>query len=306
MGFAEWFARKTKVEGKKDGNNSQEGRFEIDDGAISGVRSLPRSGRPYRDAPLTTSDLTRADLERVLNGLMEKGMVSVEDVNDEVNIVRDDTGRQARMALEERLAVRGRLLTKEQKVRLHDMVKGRFEDHNKDNNFRKARKGVEWNKVWEKLEESPEKMWSLNEMERTGGEPDVVGIDAWTGEFIFMDCSSESPVGRRNVCFNCVGQEKLARKYKNYKTPGRNAVELAAEMGVQILRKKEYRQLQKLGDFDRKTRSWVVPDGMGKNGMDNAEVVLSGSRDRGDAVVIGMVSTFNCGFSRGFRCSLRV
>jgi hypothetical protein len=76
MGFAEWFARKTKVEGKKDGNNSQEGRFEIDDGAISGVRSLPRSGRPYRDAPLTTSDLTRADLERVLNGLMEKGMVS--------------------------------------------------------------------------------------------------------------------------------------------------------------------------------------------------------------------------------------
>src|SRR5712691_4892367 len=113
-------------------------------------------------------------------------------------------------------------------------------------------KGLEWAKVQAKLEANTEKLWSLNEMERTGGEPDVVGHDKKTGEYIFYDCSAESPKGRRSVCYN---REALESR-KEHK-PEDNAIDMAAAMGIELLTEEQYRELQKLGDFDTKTSSWV-------------------------------------------------
>ena len=113
-------------------------------------------------------------------------------------------------------------------------------------------KGLEWAQVQAKLEANTEKLWSLNEMERTGGEPDVVGHDKKTGEYIFYDCSAESPKGRRSVCYDREGQE--ARKEHK---PENNAIDMAADMGIELLKEEEYRKLQKLGNFDSKTSSWV-------------------------------------------------
>ena len=113
-------------------------------------------------------------------------------------------------------------------------------------------KGLEWAKVQAKLEANAEKLWSLNEMEKTGGEPDVVGHDKKTGEYIFYDCSAESPKGRRSVCYD----GEALRSRKEHK-PQNSAMDLAADMGVEILTEEQYRELQKLGDFDTKTSSWV-------------------------------------------------
>jgi Protein of unknown function (DUF4256) len=113
-------------------------------------------------------------------------------------------------------------------------------------------KGLEWAKVQAKLEASAEKLWSLNEMERTGGEPDVVGHDKKTGEYIFYDCSAESPSGRRSLCYD---REALDSR-KEHK-PKNNANDMAAAMGVELLTEEQYRELQKLGAFDNKTSSWV-------------------------------------------------
>jgi hypothetical protein len=115
-------------------------------------------------------------------------------------------------------------------------------------------KGLEWAKVQENLdpEFSGEKLWSLNEMERTGGEPDVVGYDKKTGEYIFYDCSAESPKSRRSVCYDREGLESR----KEYK-PENNAIDMAAAMGIELLTEEQYRELQKLGNFDTKTSSWV-------------------------------------------------
>ena len=112
--------------------------------------------------------------------------------------------------------------------------------------------GLEWAKVEAKLEANPEKLWSLYEMERTGGEPDVVGHDKETGEYIFYDCSRESPKGRRRVCYDREGQESR-KKHK----PVDNAIDMAAAMGIELLTEKQYRDLQNLGNFDTKTSSWV-------------------------------------------------
>ena len=113
-------------------------------------------------------------------------------------------------------------------------------------------KGFAWAKVQAKLEANTGKLWSLNEMERTGGEPDVVGHDKKTGEYIFYDCSAESPKGRRSVCYD---REALESR-KEHK-PKNNAVDMAAAMGIELLSEEQYRELQKLGDFDTKTSSWV-------------------------------------------------
>ena len=113
-------------------------------------------------------------------------------------------------------------------------------------------KGLEWTKVQAKLEANTEKLWSLHEMERTGGEPDVIGHDKMTGEYIFADCSAESPKDRRSVCYDREGQESR----KEYK-PENNAVDMAAAMGIELLSEEQYRELQKLGHFDEKTSSWV-------------------------------------------------
>jgi len=112
--------------------------------------------------------------------------------------------------------------------------------------------GLEWAKVQAKLETNTEKLWSLNEMERTGGEPDVIGHNKRTGEYIFYDCSEESPKGRRNVCYDREGQE--SRKANK---PEDNAIDMAAAIGIEVLTEEQYRELQNLGNFDTKTSSWV-------------------------------------------------
>jgi Protein of unknown function (DUF4256) len=134
----------------------------------------------------------------------------------------------------------------EQRKELLRALKARFEKN------MNRHKGLEWAKVQAKLEANTEKLWSLNEMERTGGEPDVIGHDKKTGEYIFCDCSAESPKGRRSVCYD---REALESR-KEHK-PENNAIDIAASMGVEILTEEQYRDLQKLGDFDTKTSSWV-------------------------------------------------
>jgi len=136
----------------------------------------------------------------------------------------------------------------EQREELLRALKARFE---KNMNHHK---GLEWAKVQAKLEANSEKLWSINEMERTGGEPDVVGHDKKTGEYIFYDCSTESPKGRRNVCYDREGQE--AREKRGVHPKG-NTIDMAAAMGIELLTEKQYRELQKLGNFDTKTSSWV-------------------------------------------------
>jgi len=113
-------------------------------------------------------------------------------------------------------------------------------------------KGLDWAKVQAKLEADPEKLWSLSEMERTGGEPDVVGYDKKTGEFIFYDCSTESPKGRRSICY-----DRAALDARKENKPRDSALDMATAMGVELLTEAQYRELQKLGEFDPKSSSWV-------------------------------------------------
>ena len=136
----------------------------------------------------------------------------------------------------------------EQREELIRTLKARFEKN------MKRHKGLEWAKVQAKLD-SPaggEKLWSLNEMERTGGEPDVVGHDTKTGEYIFSDCSAESPKGRRSVCY-----DSEALKSRKEHKPENNAIDMAAAMGIELLTEEKYRELQIIGEFDTKTSSWV-------------------------------------------------
>lgn len=128
------------------------------------------------------------------------------------------------------------------------LLKKRFEENMNRHN------GLEWAEVQARLEESGEKLWSLSEMERTGGEPDVVAQDEVTGEYIFYDCSPETPSGRRNICYDGKGQEERNKKGI---FPEGNAVEMAAAMGIELLTEELYRELQRLGEFDLKTSSWL-------------------------------------------------
>src|SRR5438094_8114632 len=137
-------------------------------------------------------------------------------------------------------------LSAEQREELLRELKARFEKN------MNRHKGLEWAKVQAKLEANTEKLWTLNEMERTGGEPDVVGHDKKTGEYIFYDCSVESPKGRRSVCYD---REALEAR-KEHK-PKDSAVDMATAMGIELLTEEQYRELQKLGEFDTKTSSWV-------------------------------------------------
>jgi hypothetical protein len=139
-----------------------------------------------------------------------------------------------------------KLLSTKQRDELLRALQARFEKN------MNRHEGLEWTKVRAKLEANPEKLWSLSEMERTGGEPDVVGHDKKTGEFIFYDCSAESPKGRRSCCYD---REALQSRKEN--KPAANAIDLASTMGIELLTEEQYRELQKLGDFDLKTSSWV-------------------------------------------------
>ena len=137
-------------------------------------------------------------------------------------------------------------LSSSQREQLLKILKSRFEKN------MHRHKGHEWAKIQLKMEANTEKLWSLNEMERTGGEPDVVGHDKKTGKYIFYDCAAESPKDRRSVCYD---REALESR-KEHK-PANNAVDMAADMGIELLTEDEYRQLQKLGEFDLKTSSWI-------------------------------------------------
>lgn len=129
------------------------------------------------------------------------------------------------------------------------ILKARFEKN------MKRHQGIDWAKVQAKLEANPEKLASLNAMESTGGEPDVVGYDKKADEYIFYDCSEQSPDGRRSICYDRAGQEEREKKGVY---PAGNAVDIAAAMGIEILNEDQYRELQKLGEFDTKTESWLL------------------------------------------------
>ncbi|WP_334077706.1 DUF4256 domain-containing protein [Paenibacillus sanfengchensis] len=149
-----------------------------------------------------------------------------------------------------------KVLSPEQREELLATLKARFEKNMNRHD------GLEWPHVQAKLEANAEKLWSLHEMERTGGEPDVVGHDPETDEFIFYDCSAESPKGRRSVCYD---REALESR-KEHK-PQNSAMDMAAAMGIELLTEAQYRELQKLGKFDTKTSSWVItPDNIRKLG----------------------------------------
>jgi hypothetical protein len=157
-------------------------------------------------------------------------------------------------------------------------------------------KGLEWARVQARIAANPEKLWSLNEMERTGGEPDVVGQDTKTGEYVFYDCSPESPKGRVSVCYDREGLE--SRKEHR---PANTAIDMAAAMGTELLTEEQYMELQKLGDFDTRTSSWVkTPVDIRKLGG-----ALYCDRRYG-RVFVGHNGAQSYYSARGFRCWLKV
>jgi Protein of unknown function (DUF4256) len=181
-------------------------------------------------------------------------------------------------------------LSPKQREELLRALKDRFEKN------LNRHKGLEWFKVHAKLEADAEKLWSLKEMERTGGEPDVVGLDPKTGEYVFYDCSAESPEGRTSLCYDREGLESR----KEHK-PENTAIDLAAAMGIELLTEEEYQALQKLGTFDAKTSSWIkTPADIRKLGG-----ALYCDRRYG-RVFVGHNGAQSYYGGRGFRGSLRV
>jgi len=138
-------------------------------------------------------------------------------------------------------------LSKEQREELFNTLKARFEKN------MNRHKGLEWSKVQTRLQVNTEKLWLLNEMERTGGEPDVISFDKETGEYIFYDCSAESPKGRISLCYD----RKALDDRKEFK-PADSAIDMAKAMGIELLTEQQYRELQQLGNFDLKTSSWII------------------------------------------------
>lgn len=181
-------------------------------------------------------------------------------------------------------------LSPTQQDELLNTLKARF-DKNKSRH-----KNVDWATIQTKLEANAEKLWSLDEMEITGGEPDVVGYDKKTDEYIFFDCSAESPKGRRSVCYD----HKALESRKEHK-PANSAIQMAAEMGIELLTEEQYRELQQLGNFDLKTSSWIVtPADIRKLGG-----ALFCDR-RYDTVFLYHNGAESYYAARGFRGSLRV
>jgi hypothetical protein len=181
-------------------------------------------------------------------------------------------------------------LSPEQREELLNVLIDRFEK-NMDRH-----KGLEWANIQAKLETNTEKLWSLNEMEKTGGEPDVVGYDKKTNEYLFYDCSAESPKGRRSVCYDREGLDSR----KEHK-PENNAIDMAAAMGIELLTEEEYRALQGLGKFDTKTSSWLqTPSDIRKLGG----AIFADFRYDHIFVYHNGASSYYA--ARGFRGSLRV
>lgn len=137
-------------------------------------------------------------------------------------------------------------LSSNQQTDLITLLKNRFEQN------MQRHEGIQWGEVEERLKSNPDKIWSLNEMEKTGGEPDIVGVDESSGDYLIVDCAAESPKGRRSLCYDREALESR-KKYP----PKNSVMDMAAEMGVSLLTEEEYRHLQQLGEFDMKTSSWV-------------------------------------------------
>ena len=181
-------------------------------------------------------------------------------------------------------------LSKKQREELLATLKARFEKN------QNRHPGLDWLKVQARLEAKPEKLWSLNEMEKTGGEPDLIGEDKKTGEYIFYDCAAESPKGRRSLCY-----DREALDSRKEAKPKNSAVDLATSMGVDLLTEEQYRELQKLGSFDTKTSSWVkTPSNIRKLGG-----ALFCDR-RFDTIFLYHNGAESYYAARGFRGSLRV
>jgi hypothetical protein len=181
-------------------------------------------------------------------------------------------------------------LSSKQREELLRTLKARFEKN------MNRHQGLEWAKIHAKLEANAEKLWSLNEMERTGGEPDAVGHDRKTGKYIFYDCSAESPKGRRSLCY-----DREALESRKEHRPKNNALDMAAAMGIELLTEEQYRDLQKLGDFDSKTSSWVkTPSAIRKLGG-----ALFCDR-RFDTIFLYHNGAESYYAARGFRGSLKV
>ena len=185
---------------------------------------------------------------------------------------------------------KARKLPSEERKELLLILKARFEKN------MNRHKGISWSSVQVRLDAQPDKLWSLNEMEKTGGEPDVVGYDKKSGEYVFYDCSAESPQGRRSVCYD----HEALEKRKEHK-PENSAIQMAEDMGIEILTEEQYHEFQKLGPFDTKTSSWIKTP---------ADI-----RKRGGAIFAdyryGHVFVYHNGAesyyaARGFRGSLRV
>ena len=190
----------------------------------------------------------------------------------------------------EGISSKNKKLSAEQREELIKTLKARFEKN------MTRHKGLDWAGVQARLEANPEKLRSLDEMEKTGGEPDVVGHNKKTGEYVFYDCSAESPKGRRSLCYD---REALDSR-KEHK-PQNNAIDMAASMGIELLTEEQYRQLQKLGEFDTKTSSWVMtPSPVRKLGG-----ALFCDR-RYDTVFLYHNGAESYYAARGFRGSLRV
>ena len=169
-------------------------------------------------------------------------------------------------------------------------LKTRFEKN------KNRHKNIDWKEVQQRLDAAPEKLWSLREMERTGGEPDVVGKDAKTGEIIFYDCAAESPKGRRSLCY-----DRAAWDARKEHKPANNVMDIAAELGIELLTEEQYRELQNLGPVDTKTSSWIAtPEAIRKLGG-----ALFGDYRYGQVFIYhnGAESYYA---ARGFRGSLRV
>lgn len=170
------------------------------------------------------------------------------------------------------------------------LLKARFEKNGVRHN------GIDWSKVQDRLKGNAGALWSLNEMESSGGEPDVTGFDKKTGEYIFYDCAAESPKGRRSLCYDRAALD-LRKEFK----PANSVMDMAADMGVEVLSEEQYRELQKLGNFDLKTSSWILtPPAIRKLGG-----ALFCDR-RYDTVFVYHNGAESYYAARGFRCSLRV
>lgn len=237
-----------------------------------------------KDAPDT-------DLAETLRRLAKKNPELAKAANAELNGLRSEVEEKVKAASEVD-ETNEKQLSREQAEELLKTVKARFEVN------MHRHEDMEWSKVQARLEGSPEKMWSLNEMERTGGEPDVVGYDKKNGEYIFYDCSKKNPEGRRNICYDRKGQDEADRRGYN---PKGNAVDMAASMGIEILTRKQYLELQELEQFDYGTWSWLKTSAKKRK----AGVAVHGIRGTFEVYVRDFYSYY---FSddRAFRGSLRV